>query len=913
MQNGAEARRGEIVTFYSFKGGTGRTMAVANVAWILGAAGKRVLAADWDLESPGLHRFFHPFLDVSRLSSLGGVIDLIREFDHATTPDEPHEPSWYAHYAQVERYATPLRWTFPGGGSVHFLSAGRQNRDYATQLGDLDWDDFYERRHGGRFFDALREDMRRHYDYVLVDSRTGLTELADICTAHLPDTLVNCFTFADQAINGAAVLAQEISTRYRNRSIRILPVPMHVDTTQPAQAQAGRTVAMRRMAGLPANMTEAQRRRYWTAVEVPYRPAYAFEEVLAALADPPGLPGTLLAAYSELVAHITRGAVTGAPIMDEGLRRRTAARFVRTPDPAVTEVTLHYDATDAVWAEWVAALCHAAGLAVADPHPANPAARAHGRRLTIVSAANAATLARMTRDERTPAANPPLAVYVADVADVPAFDAAHSVRVDGDDVVTASTNLLTLLGHAGSVLDGSNPPVRFPGLPPMMFRMPARDPGFTGRDDDLRLLRTRLRDHDDATLLPAGARVAVQGMGGIGKTQLAVEYAHRYAGAYDLAWWIDATADVTDQLAALAPHLAVAARATSAATARAALAALERGRMYRHWLIVIDGADDIDAVVGLLPRGTGHVVVTSRNPGWAEHADLLEVGLFDRVESIAQLRHRLPTIRDSEAVQLAASVADLPAAVAAAGIWLADTGRPPADLLVEPGRLGPDLHLTWDASLRRLRDETPAAYRLIEICAVLAPEIPLHVVYSDALAGTLAEVDPAVTDRWKRGKLLQTVNRLALVRLDVRGQDAGGARVLMHPVLQRVIRSRMTEADLAAYRHHAHMVLAATRPRAEVDDPRSWTAYAALWPHLDASGAAECRDQSVRQLLLHRLRYLQLRGDTGESRTLARRLDELWTRALDHTTDPASRAALRSQLRHLREHTAALHHDQFPG
>src|SRR6201995_3331942 len=53
---------GTIVTFYSYKGGTGRTMALANVAWILASAGKRVLAADWDLESPGLHRFFAPFL-----------------------------------------------------------------------------------------------------------------------------------------------------------------------------------------------------------------------------------------------------------------------------------------------------------------------------------------------------------------------------------------------------------------------------------------------------------------------------------------------------------------------------------------------------------------------------------------------------------------------------------------------------------------------------------------------------------------------------------------------------------------------------------------------------------------------------------------------------------------------------------
>ena len=54
---------GQIVTFYSFKGGTGRTMALANVAWILAANGERVLIADWDLESPGLHRFFQPFMD----------------------------------------------------------------------------------------------------------------------------------------------------------------------------------------------------------------------------------------------------------------------------------------------------------------------------------------------------------------------------------------------------------------------------------------------------------------------------------------------------------------------------------------------------------------------------------------------------------------------------------------------------------------------------------------------------------------------------------------------------------------------------------------------------------------------------------------------------------------------------------
>jgi Mrp family chromosome partitioning ATPase len=56
----SETSEGQIVTFYSYKGGTGRTMAMANVAWILASNGKRVLAVDWDLESPGLHKFFHP-------------------------------------------------------------------------------------------------------------------------------------------------------------------------------------------------------------------------------------------------------------------------------------------------------------------------------------------------------------------------------------------------------------------------------------------------------------------------------------------------------------------------------------------------------------------------------------------------------------------------------------------------------------------------------------------------------------------------------------------------------------------------------------------------------------------------------------------------------------------------------------
>src|SRR5215467_4520903 len=99
----SESSLGQVITFYSYKGGTGRTMALANVAWILAANGKRVLAVDWDLESPGLLRFFSPFMDPSALTSTPGVIDMIQEYEWATTGGG-QVSALLSRYANVRRY-----------------------------------------------------------------------------------------------------------------------------------------------------------------------------------------------------------------------------------------------------------------------------------------------------------------------------------------------------------------------------------------------------------------------------------------------------------------------------------------------------------------------------------------------------------------------------------------------------------------------------------------------------------------------------------------------------------------------------------------------------------------------------------------------------------------------------------------
>src|ERR1700712_2090557 len=110
-----------IITFYSYKGGTGRSMALANVAWILASHGKRVLTIDWDLEAPGLHRYFRPFLDDPELESSPGIAEFFSEFVEGSRRQalEPLPPEngrpWFANYADLLRFAVSLNHDFPEG------------------------------------------------------------------------------------------------------------------------------------------------------------------------------------------------------------------------------------------------------------------------------------------------------------------------------------------------------------------------------------------------------------------------------------------------------------------------------------------------------------------------------------------------------------------------------------------------------------------------------------------------------------------------------------------------------------------------------------------------------------------------------------------------------------------------------
>ncbi|NUT36621.1 MAG: tetratricopeptide repeat protein [Hamadaea sp.] len=900
-------RAGQVVTFYSYKGGTGRTMALANVAWILAANGKRVLVADWDLESPGLYRFFKPFIAPQAFTDSGGVIDLIREYEWATTRNVPREEGWYRQYAKVGQHAFTLEWSFPDGGRVDFLPAGRQNNAYAASLSAMDWDIFHENLAGGQFLDALREDMKRNYDYALIDSRTGFGDVADICTIHLPDILVDCFTYSEQGIEGAAWAAAAVHEEYGARNIRILPVPMRVDLSEKVKADLGRAAAMQRFAGFPTGMSDDDRAAYWAAVAVPYQSFYAYEEILATFGDQPGSPRSLLYAYETLTRHITNGVVTHLPPMEETVRNRISARFQRQATAPEEEITLRYSPADRVWAEWVEYVLREGDIRVNDPqrgdglaHEPGPAARD----LVIVSRSGAPV-------EEATGRRQPLLVYVADLLPLGGHALTDSAFLANQSPQTAADRLLRLVGRADAEVDAEprGRGARFPGAEPSIFKVLARNMRFTGRESDLQELRNQLRAVGKAAVLQGTEPpIALHGMGGIGKTQIALEYAHRYRSAYDVVWWVrsDPSTFVDTEIADLGARLGVSQQPTVRETANATLQALERGEPYARWLLIFDNAEDIARIESFVPRG-GHVLITSRKSEWGEQATTITVDVFERAESIAHLRQRASHITEEEADKIADALGDLPIFVAAAGAWLADTGLTASVYLQELERVGPEAEAaekTWSLSLHRLHDRSPAAYRLLQLCSVLASEVSLELINSDEMAAKLVEYDPSVSERLVRGAMVQQINLLALLKLDPQG-----GQIQVHRLLQHVIRSQMTPEELDKARADVHAVLAASRPRGDVDDPQTWRRFRMLWPHLEVSDAIRSTDELVRQLLIDRVRYLWLRGDLQEGGRVSEFIDSAWTALLAATPEP-QRAVLRRQLLHMRFNHANILRDE---
>lgn len=628
-----------VVGFVAEAAGMGRTNVIVNVAWIMASAGARVLVVDWSTDPTAEHEYLRPFhvTTVAVSDVLQDRPDLLNGAPEWLVPESSENEGKQGPAGQrIDRYGV--------------LSSGDQDAAYIDVLSTRDAVGTGLPPHSD---EAVWTQSRRilsqlPYDYVLVDSSTGFEPTHVARNAKILDVAVVCFLPRARAVGRAADLAREMVREAAVR-LRIVALAMQFDDSQPKEAQRSRDLIRKKFADLDDTPPHA-------TLEIPYHPYYEYDEALAVLLDEPGDQGSLLASYERLTESITAGGITALVPPSEAVRnhyRRQVGLESAIPAPRIAVV---YAPVHRPWADWARLRLERAGAEVlmtrADaPGPVEPVAG------TLVI--NAATpVHTMSAPDGTD-------IVAHLVVDGTVTDTGpETFAVEGQPEQAAGTWLLgrfTLIDKPG--VTGSAA-IRFPRDTPSgrLTNLPPRNPDFTGRDADLEALR-------DSMVEPIAEPRTLGGPAGVGKSEIAREYAHRFAFDYDIVWCVPAH----DRLAARASMLALANESgfsASGDSVRELLDMMSSGRLGR-WLLIFDNIDDLASLADLEPTGSaGHLLGTVRRNQPAPGSVTVAVAPFNASSSQDVLRDKVRGLSHQDSGQVADAVGNLPLAVRLAAAWL---------------------------------------------------------------------------------------------------------------------------------------------------------------------------------------------------------------------------------------------------
>jgi tetratricopeptide (TPR) repeat protein len=404
-------------------------------------------------------------------------------------------------------------------------------------------------------------------------------------------------------------------------------------------------------------------------------------------------------------------------------------------------------------------------------------------------------------------------------------------------------------------------------------------PDFVGREAWLERLRQILTRDGRVGV------VAIQGLSGVGKTQLAVEYANRYANEYDLVWWVPCD-DAEAMRGAMAELTARAGMADAAQEPddrnwAELFDVLRRRERFARWLLIFDNAGEPGDIKDLIPPLVGDVLVTTRSSRWEVSGELLELDVFDRAESIEFLRRRMRRFTAVAAHRLAEGVGDLPLLLehavesrVAVNVYLARLDSEPLALLDDqPADYHASIASVWRTTVEQLRADAPDALDLLRCLAFFGTDpVPRESLERGSYIADIS-IHAMLREPLRLAAAIVKLRRAGLLRMRPGTRSLTVHRITRCVVRDLVVRSGVAEEERV--RHDVHLLLAAA-DLLTPEDPATWRSYEELRGHVVASGIAACSQEPVRKFVVNVVRYLNAAGDPRAALAMANRTLARW-------------------------------------
>ena len=295
--------------FYSYKGGVGRSMAVANLAILFFRRPLDVIVVDWDLEAPGIERYFSDRFQTASPAEIEhrrGLCDLIRAYRAQLA--EPPEPGTrvVSPYPELDDHLVTI--DSQHGCALRLLTAGDRSdwASYANFVQSFDWANFYANWGGGGFFEWLRDELVTRADLVLIDTRTGITEMGGVATRQMADVIIVLFAGNEENMESSARMAESFlvvdDDVRRGRPLFVMMVPSRIDDSDSSEFAKFHARLSSLEASLPTQLPDGYRVR---DMLLPYRAKLAFREQLVIGNDElETVLGPLVEGYNRIAANM---------------------------------------------------------------------------------------------------------------------------------------------------------------------------------------------------------------------------------------------------------------------------------------------------------------------------------------------------------------------------------------------------------------------------------------------------------------------------------------------------------------------------------------------------------------------------------------------------------------------------------